>query len=76
MSMTKYLPLIFSLILVPNILFAQAEMPPVELPESPQFYFDALSFESGEYGVSRLDVYVEVPYAAIQFTKDGDKFRS
>lgn len=74
--MKKYLSLIFSLILLPKILYAQAEMPPVELPELPQFYFDALSFESGEYGVSRLDIYVEVPYAAIQFTKDGDKFRS
>jgi len=62
------------LILLPIVLLAQAEMPPAELPEIPKFYFDALSFSSGESGVSRLDIYIEVPYAAIQFNKIGSKF--
>ncbi len=64
------------LILLPVNLFAQVEIPPAELLEIPKFYFDALSFNSGESGVSRLDIYIEVPYAAIQFNKIGSNFES
>jgi GWxTD domain-containing protein len=43
-------------------------------PELAKFYFDALAFGSDDIATSRLDVYLDVPYEALQFTKQGDSF--
>ncbi|MBI5022521.1 MAG: GWxTD domain-containing protein [Ignavibacteriales bacterium] len=59
-----------------QVVTSQVELAPSELIEIPKFYMDALSFQSSEAGVSRLDVFVEVPYEAMQFTKYSDNFRS
>ncbi|MDI6765644.1 MAG: GWxTD domain-containing protein [Bacteroidota bacterium] len=55
---------------------SQTDFPPVELPDLPRFYFDALCYDSGELGVTRLDIYLEVPYEGVNFTKKGDTFRA
>jgi len=56
------------------VLFAQTEMPQSELPEGPKFYFDALSFASDQAGLSRVDLYTEVPSENLHFTKEGGLF--
>ena len=40
----------------------------------PEFFLDALSFYSGDSIASRVDLYVQVPYDAMQFVKDGAEF--
>jgi GWxTD domain-containing protein len=57
-------------------LFAQTELPATQLPDVPQFYFDALNFSSDQSDSSRLDVYIEVPYEVLHFIKDDDVFRA
>jgi len=59
-------------------LHAQADVQPAEeMPvDVPQFYFDALSFMSDQKGMSRLDVYLEVPYEQLHFTNVGQAFSS
>ncbi len=41
----------------------------------PHFYFDALNFKADQ-GKSRLDFYFQIPYDEIQFTKQGNEFKS
>lgn len=73
----RFLILLIVLLLINlQIAICQAELSPSGLQEVPKFYMDALSFQSSEPGVSRLDVFVEVPYEAMQFTKLGDNFRA
>lgn len=71
---------IFLLILIcasfNGTLNSQNEFPPVELPDLPQFYFDALCYDSDEIGITRLDIYIEVPYESVNFTKEGDNFHA
>ncbi len=55
---------------------SQIDFSPVELPDLPQFYFDVLCYDSGELGVTRIDIYIEVPYEAVNFTKKGNMFRA
>jgi GWxTD domain-containing protein len=40
----------------------------------PEFFVDALSFSSGDSLTSRVDIYVQVPYDAIQFVKKNDRY--
>lgn len=68
--------LIVTLIASVGSLVAQPETVPTPLPELPPFYFDLLSFASESTGVSRLDVYLDVPYEVLQFTKEGSGFRA
>jgi GWxTD domain-containing protein len=42
----------------------------------PNFYFDVISLAATDPGVSRLDVYAEVPYSALHFYKLNSSFRS
>ena len=63
-----------TIVLCGNML-AQAEVTPQSsFPDIPKFYFDALSFSSDQKNMSRLDVYVEVPYSVIHFTNEGDVY--
>ena len=57
-------------------LFCQPEEYKPELIGTPKFYYDAVTLDSGEKGVSRLDVYIEVPYEALHFTKTDGAFQS
>lgn len=63
------------MIILHGAMFSQAEVAPrLQFPDFPKFYFDALSFSSDQKNMSRLDVYVEVPYNVIHFTNQGDLF--
>ncbi len=42
----------------------------------PEFFVDALSFSSGDSLSSRVDVYVQIPYDALQFVKKNDMYVS
>jgi GWxTD domain-containing protein len=77
----KFLSNIVILVLVavfqPTYLHAQAEIQPEQASlDLPQFYFDALSFASDQPGLSRLDVYLEVPYEQLHFANIGQLFTS
>lgn len=48
----------------------------LQLPEFSRFFVDAMSFASDSAGLSRLDVYIEVPHHTLQFTKEGDVFHA
>jgi len=47
-----------------------------EMVGVPNFYFDAISLASTDPGMSRLDLYAEVPYSALHFYKLNDSFHS
>jgi GWxTD domain-containing protein len=47
--------------------------PDIDLPK---FFLDALSYKSDEPEKSRLDVYVQLPYEMLSFTKVGDTYRA
>lgn len=62
-------------ILCSSSLLAQVEArQPHESFDIPEFYVDALSFSSGDSLTSRVDIYVQVPYDAIQFVKQNDRY--
>jgi GWxTD domain-containing protein len=56
--------------------FAQDENAPLPLPDIPHVYFEALDFWEESTGECRLDVFVEVPYEALHFTKANDMFHA
>jgi len=68
--------ILVAILFFPKIILCQPDEYSPELIGTPKFYFDAISLESGEKGVSRLDVYIEVPYEALHFTKIGEVFSS
>jgi GWxTD domain-containing protein len=55
---------------------AQEDQPSFQLADLPQLYFDLLCFAADQPKESRLDVYVEVPYEDLHFTRDNDLFYS
>ena len=63
-------------LLVPAVLRAQDIQPPVTMPDLPEFFVDALSFSSDQPGMSRLDVYVEIPYNQLRFVNQDNVFRA
>lgn len=67
---------IFLLCAVSCMLQAQVETRTPTENEIPQFFVDALSFSSDDSLSSRVDVYVQIPYDALQFVKSAGKYRS
>ena len=58
-----------------SFIFAQVEArKPVTTFDLPEYFVDALSFSSGDSVSSRVEVYIQVPYDAIQFVKKNDRF--
>jgi len=56
-------------------LLAQVETrKPFTAYDIPEFYVDAISFSSGDSTSSRTDVYVQVPYDALQFVKKENRY--
>jgi GWxTD domain-containing protein len=47
---------------------------PITVPDFPEFYIDALSFYSGDSTSSRVDLYAQITYDALQFIKKADKY--
>jgi GWxTD domain-containing protein len=41
-----------------------------------KYYQDFLNFRSAKQGMTRLDIFIEVPYNELQFVKKGDQFES
>lgn len=42
--------------------------------EGPKFYFDALTFASEDTMLSRLDVYIQIPFDALRFVQVGNGY--
>jgi GWxTD domain-containing protein len=61
-------------ILVASVVSAQVEMQPAD--EAPPFNVDAICFASTSSSLTRLDVYVQVPYENLAFTKQADGYRA
>ena len=62
-------------ILCSTALLAQVEArKPISTFDLPEFFVDALSFSSGDSLTSRVDVYIQVPYDAVQFVKKNDRY--
>ena len=57
-------------------LHSQDENPPLPLPDIPRVFVEALGFWEEQTGENRLDVFVEVPYDALHFTKVNDLFHA
>ncbi len=67
--------IILSIFLISLSLLAQVETrKPKTGFEHPEFFVDAISFSSGDSSSSRVDVYVQVPYHAVQFVKNGGTY--
>jgi GWxTD domain-containing protein len=67
--------IIFCLILFSGICFAQVENYSQRSELAVKYYQDFLSFK-GENGKTRLDVFIQVPYDAVQFVKTGKGFEA
>jgi hypothetical protein len=62
-------------ILCSSALFGQVEArKPLSAFDLPEFFVDALSFSTGDSLTSRVDVYIQVPYDAVQFVKKNDRY--
>jgi hypothetical protein len=66
---------LFLFICCSSLLSAQVEArKPLAAFDLPEFFVDALSFSSGDSLSSRVDVYIQVPYDAVQFVKKNDRY--
>jgi len=65
----------FCLILISGICFAQVENYSQRSELAVKYYQDFLSFK-GENGKTRLDIFIQVPYDAVQFVKTGKGFEA
>jgi len=74
--MKKQFLIIVILFLGHGKMCSQDDGSPVISPDLPQFYLDALNLKSDQPDMGRLDLYIEVPYSVLRFTKDDDIFRS
>ncbi len=54
----------------------QTDEPYMRTAEGPRVFSEALRFWDAKERSTRLDVYVEVPYAGLHFAKQGDVFRA
>jgi GWxTD domain-containing protein len=64
-SMKKVFPILFILAILINVLKSKADEP---------FFFDAICFKSQIDTLSRIDIYVLVPYGSLSFFKTGDRY--
>lgn len=67
---------VLGMFVIPNTALSQDPSMPIQQLDLPRFYFDALSYATRQTDTSRLDVYIELPYELLSFTKDGDVFRA
>ncbi len=54
--------------------FAQVDMSQPEMSYGPAFFVDAMSYRSDTEGLSRIEVYVQIPYAELSFVKEGEQY--
>lgn len=67
--------IILYLIVIPGISFTQVENYSKKSETQVKYYQDFLGFK-GEDGKTRLDVFIQVPYNAVQFVKTGQGFEA
>lgn len=68
---------VFLYLFISSTLLAQVESrKPAAVFDLPEFFVDALSFSSGDSLSSRVDVYIQIPYDALQFVKKNDMYVS
>ncbi len=71
----KHLFILLGLILtVCSVSFAQMEFYSPKYEGIPRFYYDMVNVASDKPGLSRLNIYVEIPYDALQFIKSDGLF--
>jgi len=57
------------ILLIPTFAFSQVEMRDNLLEGFPEFYYEIVNVNSAEPGMSRLNLYIEIPYDELQFLK-------
>ena len=73
--MRFFLSLIMLLLLIqPGSGFSQADMSSKEKESAATFYYDIINVASQKSGLTRLNLYIEVPYDELQFLKQDDKY--
>lgn len=66
---------IFLLIAASPLAFGQVEAaPPPSTSDLPEFHVEALSFSAPDTMLTRVDLYVQMPYDALQFVKRDNRF--
>ena len=66
------------LLLVTTRIFAQVENSAGKFSYNthPLFYYDIANYKSNSDSLTRVDVFIEVPYSRIQFLKSGNMYKS
>lgn len=64
------------LILIPQQALCQTEMSKPEGVGIPEFFYDIINVKSNQPGLSRLNLYIEIPYDELQFLKYDDAFQA
>ncbi len=57
-------------------MYSQDDVAPVITPDIPQFFLDVLNVKSDQRDMGRLDLYMEVPYTVLRFTKENNLFHA
>lgn len=69
----KIAALVFVVSLSAAVAQVEARKPSSEF-DLPEFHVDALSFSSGDSTSSRVDLYIQIPYDALQFVKKESQY--
>lgn len=66
------------LILFTGALFAQVENSAGKYPSgsNPMFYFDIADYRGSADSLTRVDIFLQVPYSKIQFLKEGNVYKA
>ncbi|MCJ7554865.1 MAG: GWxTD domain-containing protein [Ignavibacteriaceae bacterium] len=72
----KYLIILLSFVLFSALVYSQVENFDKNsvLSSEPTYYQEFLNFHSGKEGITRVDVYLQIPYSSIQFIKSPQGF--
>lgn len=66
---------IISVLLVVNcLIYAQVENANVKVQTQPNYYQDFLNFSSRNSDITRIDVFIQVPYSEVQFVLKNNEF--
>ena len=64
------------LVLLPLQILCQTEMRSSIREGTPEFFYDIVNVMSNEAGLSRLNIYIEIPYDELQFLKQDKYFKA
>ena len=63
-----------SVLLFISSAFAQPDNTSLNKKQRVKYYQEFLCFSSGKENLTRVDVFIQVPYSEIQFVKNGQSF--